>query len=231
MDKFPLMQGGVSVGELITEQEALYTWFEARCRLPGEGLWCAWAVGDRGELRLGVLEPCGDRATIRRRFSARLTAPLGKLRQGEIRPAHPPEPEDWTPLERSAVRLRSPWLREQLHLVSGVLVREEQGRRELAVPYDVGRPFPLTALFCFAISAVSMAGATPSLPSTGRSGRCSEPSGGQRHFQKIPNDVFHISRGYDIITPRRPWRRGSPPGLRHGKTCRPGAGGAFGGPV
>ena len=87
MDKFTLMQGGVSVGELITEQEALYTWFEARCRLPGEGLWCAWAVGDRGELRLGVLEPCGDRATIRRRFSARLTAPLGKLRQGEIRPS------------------------------------------------------------------------------------------------------------------------------------------------
>lgn len=107
-------------------------------------------MGDRGELRLGVLEPCGDRATIRRRFSARLTAPLGKLRQGEIRPAHPPEPEDWTPLERSAVRLRSPWLREQLHLVSGVLVREGQGRRELAVPYDVCRPFPLTALFCFA---------------------------------------------------------------------------------
>ena len=69
---------------------------------------------------------------------------------GEIRPAHPPEPEDWTPLERSAVRLHSPWLREQLHLVPGVLVREEQGRRELAVPYDVGRPFPLTALFCFA---------------------------------------------------------------------------------
>ena len=25
-----------------------------------------------------------------------------------------------------------------------------RGRRELAVPYDVGRPFPLTALFCFA---------------------------------------------------------------------------------
>ena len=45
MDKFPLMQGGVSVGELITEQEALYTWFEARCRLPGEGLWCGFVMG------------------------------------------------------------------------------------------------------------------------------------------------------------------------------------------
>ena len=43
MDKFPLMQGGVSVGELITEQEALYTWFEARCRLPGEGGWAFWS--------------------------------------------------------------------------------------------------------------------------------------------------------------------------------------------
>lgn len=94
MDKFPLMQDGRPVGELITEREALYTWYEARCRLPGEGLWCAWAVGDRGELRLGVLEPCGDRASIRRRFSAQLTAPMGRLLQGEIRPSGRPSP--WT---------------------------------------------------------------------------------------------------------------------------------------
>ena len=141
MDKFPLMQGGVSVGELITEQEALYTWFEARCRLPGEGLWCAWAVGDRGELRLGVLEPCGDRATIRRRFSARLTAPLGKLRRGRSALPIRRSRRDWTPLERSAVRLRSPWLREQLHLVPGVLVREEQGRRGWRCPMTWAAPF------------------------------------------------------------------------------------------
>lgn len=149
MDKFPLMQGGVSVGELITEQEALYTWFEARCRLPGEGL-CApgrWATGE--SCGWAFWSPVGTGPQSAAVFRP-ADAPLGKLRQGEIRPAHPPEPEDWTPLERSAVRLRSPWLREQLHLVSGVLVREEQGRRELAVPYDVGRPFPLTALFCFA---------------------------------------------------------------------------------
>lgn len=81
MDKFPLMQGGVSVGELITEQEALYTWFEARCRLPGEGLWCAWAVGDRGELRLGVLEPCGDRAPTGGGFPP-ADSPSGKAAAG-----------------------------------------------------------------------------------------------------------------------------------------------------
>ena len=101
MDKFPLMQDGRPVGELITEREALYTWYEARCRLPGEGLWCAWAVGDRGELRLGVLEPCGDRASIRRRFSAQLTGPVGRLQWGELRPAHPAEPGEWLPAERA----------------------------------------------------------------------------------------------------------------------------------
>ena len=60
MDKFPLMLEGKPAGELMTEREGLYTWFSARCPLPEAGLWCAWAVGDRGELRLGVLEPEGS---------------------------------------------------------------------------------------------------------------------------------------------------------------------------
>ena len=106
MDKFPLLWDGKPVGELTAEREALYTWFEARCRLPEKGLWCAWAVGDRGELRLGVLEPCGDRASIRRRFSAQLTAPMGRLLQGEIRPVRPAEPVDWAPLERPEALFR-----------------------------------------------------------------------------------------------------------------------------
>ena len=86
MDKFPLLLEGSPAGELIAEPEGLYTWFSARCPLP-DGLWCAWAVGDRGELRLGVLEPEGTQGTIRRRFSRQLTAPLGRLLRGEARPA------------------------------------------------------------------------------------------------------------------------------------------------
>ena len=38
MDKFPLLWKKNSLGELTTEREALYTWFTARCRLPGKGL-------------------------------------------------------------------------------------------------------------------------------------------------------------------------------------------------
>ena len=148
MDKFPLLRDGRPAGELTTEQEALYTWFEARGRVPEEGIWCAWAVGDRGELRLGVLEPCGDGAVIRRRFSARLTEPLGRLLRGEIRPAHPAESGEWAPAAEPL--FRTPWLREALGGVSGVLVRREGERQYAAVPYDPARPFPLVRLFCFA---------------------------------------------------------------------------------
>ena len=132
MDKFPLIWAGVSAGELITERESLYTCFSARCRLPEEGqLWCAWAVGERGELRLGILEPAGEQAEIRRRFSDRMTAPLGRLLRGEIRPAK--EAEDWIPAPSPEQLFRTPWL-----------------RRQLALPYDPGRAFPLEQLFCFA---------------------------------------------------------------------------------
>ena len=150
MDKFPLLRDGRPAGELIAEQEALYTWFEARCPLPGEGLWCAWAVGDLGELRLGILEPVGDLASIRRRFSARLTDPLGRLQWGEIRPACPAETGAWTPLTAPEALFRAPGLRLEMGRTPGVLIRDRGDRRDVAVPYDPARPFPLTGLFCFA---------------------------------------------------------------------------------
>lgn len=150
MDKFPLLTEGRPAGELITEREGLYTWFSARCPLPGEGLWCAWAVGDRGELRLGVLEPEGGEGAIRRRFSGRLTAPLGRLLRGEVRPAGVREPETWEPAPAPERLFRAPWLRQRLKGAQGALLRRTGETRCLALPYDPGKPFPLTTLFCFA---------------------------------------------------------------------------------
>ena len=149
MDKFPLLWKEAPLGELTTEREALYTWFTARCRLPGKGLWCAWAVGAQGELRIGVLEPVGDQAVIRRRFSDRMTAPLGKLLRGELRPASC-EAVAWEPVPEPARLFHTPWLQKQLRGAEGPLLRREGVRRSLALPFDKGKPFPLTALFCFA---------------------------------------------------------------------------------
>lgn len=154
MDKYPLLLEGVPSGELTAERESLYTWFTARCPLPEEegALWCAWAVGDRGELRLGVLEPQnGGAGTIRRRFSRQMTAPLGRILRGEARPADRREPELWENAAAPERLFRSAWLRQRLRGVQPGLTRKTgNGVRELALPYDPGKPFPLTALFCFA---------------------------------------------------------------------------------
>lgn len=150
MDKFPLLMEGRAAGELTAEREGLYTWFSARCPLPGEGLWSAWAVGDRGELRLGVLEPEGKQGSIRRRFSGRLTAPLGRLLRGEVRPAGAGQPETWEPAPAPDRLFRAPWLRQRLKGAQGALLRRAGETRYLALPYDPAKPFPLTTLFCFA---------------------------------------------------------------------------------
>lgn len=149
MDKFPLMLEGKPAGELTVEREGLYTWFSARCPLP-PGLWCAWVVGDREELRLGVLEPEETLGTIRRRFSGRLTAPLGRLLRGEVRPAGTKEPELWEPAPAPDRFFRAPWLRQRLNGTQGAQTRRAGEVRYLALPYDKARPFPLTTLFCFA---------------------------------------------------------------------------------
>ncbi|MCI9332834.1 MAG: hypothetical protein HFG05_11810 [Oscillibacter sp.] len=149
MDKFPLTLEGRPTGELTTEREGLYTCFSARCPLP-EGLWCAWAVGEGGELRLGVLEPEGTQGVIQRRFSGRLTAPLGRLLRGEIRPAGAKEPEIWAPAPFPDRLFRAPWLRQRLKDIQGAQTRQGGALRYLALPYEKGKPFPLTTLFCFA---------------------------------------------------------------------------------
>lgn len=156
MDKFPLTQGGEAVGELEVLEEALYTRFIARCRPLGEGLWCAWAVGEKGELRLGVMEPAGEELCISRRFSGRMTQPLGRLLRGEARPARQAREEagegaeSWRPEAAPARLFRTPWLRRQLQGARGVLTRPWAEGMELALPYHPASPFPLTPLFCLA---------------------------------------------------------------------------------
>ena len=52
---------------------------------PGDGLYRAFLLGERGEMPLGVLAPEGGRLTVCRRVYHRDIAPLGKVLQGEAR--------------------------------------------------------------------------------------------------------------------------------------------------
>lgn len=77
---------------------------------------------------------------LRRRFSRRITGPLGAIR--------------WAGAESCAAK-DSPWRPAgpedcPLPLPPGSLCRREGRRVRLAAPYDREGPFPLTELFCLA---------------------------------------------------------------------------------
>lgn len=145
MERIPLLWQEETVGELRVETVGLYTCFSCSCRLPGEGLWYVWLAGEGGELRLGLLEPVGDGAALKKKLSLRSWARLGQLRCARLRPAGGGE-GDWRGV--SQLPFRTPWLRRELAGRQDVLLRGAPGRTWVAVPYEAGRPFPLTQLFC-----------------------------------------------------------------------------------
>jgi len=152
MDKFPIFWKENSVGELTVDYQPPYTCFQAHCSLPEKGIWCVWAVGKQNELRLGLLEQgdVGNLAVMKRRFSNRMTDSIGSILRGEIRSINRGKEDGWilvTALER---HIHTLWICRQLHRYSGVLIRNENGGKHLAIPYDKKRPFPLIPLFCFA---------------------------------------------------------------------------------
>lgn len=133
---YPVYIGDRSAGTMTVTAAGQDTVFELRCPDPEPGLWRAWVQGEEGRLDLGLLE--GGR--LRRRFSRRLTASLGRVR--------------WAGAEPCAAR-DSPWRPAgpedcPLPLPPGSLCRREGRRVRLAVPYDREGPFPLTELFCLA---------------------------------------------------------------------------------
>ena len=150
MEEVKLYCAGACLGRVALCPQGGRTEVRASMEDPGDGLYRASLVGERGTLSLGVLEPEGAQGHIRRRFSGRLTVPLGRLLRGEVRPAGAKEPENWEPAPAPEQLFRAPWLRQRLKGAQGAKVRLSGETRYLALPYDPAKPFPLTTLFCFA---------------------------------------------------------------------------------
>lgn len=79
---YPVYIGDRSAGTMTVTAAGQDTVFELRCPDPEPGLWRAWVQGEEGRLDLGLLE--GGR--LRRRFSRRLTASLGRVRWAGAEP-------------------------------------------------------------------------------------------------------------------------------------------------
>lgn len=150
MDKFPVVLAGEGdVGELTVEREMRHTCFVAQVCLPQDGLWCLWVVGDKGTLRLGVLEPNTGDVLLRRRFSEQLVMPIGKVVRGEIRPVKE-RGYEWEPVMSGEQVFMSAWLQKKLCGQGGMLRKRCGDIQYIAIPYDKCNAFTAVELFCFA---------------------------------------------------------------------------------
>ncbi|MEG0780437.1 MAG: hypothetical protein RRY95_07785 [Oscillospiraceae bacterium] len=150
MESVLLYEGKKPVGELRATREALYTDFEVICHSPPGGVYRAFAVGERGRLSIGILEPTAGVLSLRRRLSQRLVTPVGQLLRGEVTLCFLTEGGEpaWKPLTGRFFRRGD--LQSGLRGAEGALWREGEDIRYLALPFAANRPFLFTELFCFA---------------------------------------------------------------------------------
>lgn len=149
MDRFPVVQNGRTMGEMTVSRDGLYDCFSLFCHPEGNGVWRAFAVGECGELRLGIPVPSGNGFALCRRIAAREAAAAGVLNRAELRLCGEAA-EDWEAVRNPEELFRDPFLRRRLRGMQHVRVRRENDGFCLALPFERGKPFPLPALFCFA---------------------------------------------------------------------------------
>ena len=150
METYPLYKGGVLSGRLICRQEGLYNLFRAECTDSGGEICRAYAVGEKGELLLGVMEPIQGELRLIRRLSCRETEAAGPLRSCEVRSISKEAEESWQVLDHPGSFFQNGPFQNRLRQAERALWCEDGSVRRLALPYDAHKPFPLTELFCFA---------------------------------------------------------------------------------
>ncbi len=117
---------------------------------PGDGLYRAFLLGERGEFPLGVLAPEKGRLTVCRRLYHRDLEALGQLRRGEARRSFRFEDARvcWRETCCPAQLFQGLFLRERLRPYGRAWWRRQGILLLLALPLEEGQPFPLEVLFC-----------------------------------------------------------------------------------
>ena len=148
MERVPVTLEEQQVGTLSVREEGLYVRYRAEYRLQKPEVLRLYALGERGELRLGTPEPRNGVFLLERRISAREAAAPGRLLRGELR--RPGEDGPAWQAAQPGTLFSEERLRRQVRDCAGALVRQKNGGRQVALPFDCSRPFPLPELFCFA---------------------------------------------------------------------------------
>ena len=150
MEKVVICKDGEVCGELTVQRQGLYLACRAvcapgSCRVPMR----LAAVGERGELHLGIPQPENGRFVLVRQLPAKEFLQIGTLLRGQLR--LPGETDcRWEKTETPEEVTRDEHLRELLRCAKGALVCRSGNCRMLALPFASDRPFPLTELFTLA---------------------------------------------------------------------------------
>ena len=115
------------------------------------GLYKVWICGTVGRLLLGTLVPEGGELRLHRRLSRGQLEREGcwPVAGGEVVLAFPFGQEGWQREEHPERLVKDAVLRQALRGQTMLLCRGKTGFL-LSAPFDTGRPFPLTPLFCLA---------------------------------------------------------------------------------
>ena len=153
MERLPLYCRGEQLGELtlaLCGPNGTRREIHASMPDPGDGLYRAFLLGERGELPLGVLAPENGRLAVCRRFYHRDLEPLGKLARGEARRSFLFEnaEDGWRETGCPAQLFQDGFLVERLRGAGRGWWRRDGGVLLLALPLEKSKPFPLEALFC-----------------------------------------------------------------------------------
>ena len=150
MEPLVILLHGKPCGELFVQERGLYRDYNAVCRIGSDaGPMRLFAVGERGELRLGVLQPEDGYFVLHRRISANEACSAGKLLRGELRPLAMQE-DRWQPITEPEKLFRDAMLLRRLRGQKGALFCCGGERCFVALPFDINAPFPLPEMFCLA---------------------------------------------------------------------------------
>jgi len=152
MEPLELYCAGERCGQLVFRPEGGRTEVRASMWDPGDGLYRAALLGERGECPLGVLAPEEGRLTLSRKLYNRDIAALGRLLRGEARRSFlfQEAAAGWLATEHPAQLFHQKFLQIRLQRCGSAWWRKEGERLLLALPLEEGRPFPLETLFCLA---------------------------------------------------------------------------------
>lgn len=151
MERVKLYCRGICCGEVTLREDERRIEISAEMDDPGDGLYRAVLLGERGEFSLGVMEPKTGKLLLRRKPERCEIAGLGAVRCVQVSCVFLFRRKTaWNMTDQPEKLLRDEFFRRRLERFPRAWWRKTRAGIILALPLGSGDPFPLEVIFCLA---------------------------------------------------------------------------------